>query len=216
MALNIVPKVTKGDCECCDSVGVDVTFQHGNMWMCASCIEKEMTATQLLADSKVIDQSITVKADIYNASTVAAIELRGAIEADSSIPQDQKEYAYAKACMERFQHTQKVIFEKRQELLKNENELRMWQVNVQTTAGKLRSEFREQFKMLDVSYQPVTPKTTKPKAVKTSKTFAKEAVNDAAKKYKVPASAIQMMVISRNGMSPDAAGKELAEKLGIK
>jgi hypothetical protein len=213
--MNIVPKVVKGDCECCDSVAVDVTLQHGNMWMCAACSTKEQVATQLIEQSKTIDSAIVVKADIYNAKTVAAIELRGAIEADSSIPDDQKEYAYAKACFTRFQNMQKVIFDKRQELLDNENELRMWQVNVQTTAGKLRAEYREQFKMLDVSYQPVsiTKKNKSVKPVKAGKAFDKAAVFEFAKKYDVPASGIQSIVISRN-MSPENAAKELAKIMG--
>lgn len=215
MSFNIVPKVTKGDCECCDSTAVDVTLQHGNMWMCAACSEKEKVATKLIEESKIIDSSIVVKADIYNAKTVAAIELRGAIQADSTIPDDQKEYAYAKACFERFQRIQKVIFDKRQELLDNENELRMWQVNVQTTAGKLRSEYREQFKMLDVSYQPVsiTKKSKSVKPVKSGKSFDKAALFAAAKKYDVPAAGVQSIILSRN-MSAEDAAVTLAKLLG--
>lgn len=217
MALNIVPKVTKGDCECCDSTAVDVTLQHGNMWMCATCSEKEKVATKLIEESKVIDSSIQVKADIYNAKTVAAIELRGAIEADSTIPADQKEYVYAKMCYDRYKHIQEVIFNQRKELIANENEMRMWQVNVQTTASKLRTEQREQFKTLDSSYQPVPQKTPKSRPIRTPKAVQREEIHEAARKYGIPQlhNAIKMMVQTRAGMSADGAARDLAQKLGL-
>ena len=182
----------KGDCEVCNAVAVEVWMEHGNILMCKDCREKEhaavsqeKTATRMIEESRVIDSSIKLKTDVFLAHTVAAVELRGAIEADESIAADQKEYVYATECMTRFKHLQQVIFEKRQELNEQENGLRMWQVNVQTAAGKLRSDLRAQFKELDINYQPAPPtkKVHTQKPVKPGKRFDKAALFEAAKKY---------------------------------
>lgn len=211
----VAPRIKIDDCEVCDKKQIPVTLMHGNILMCSECKEKEMQvvtrikeATQLIDESRKIDSSIQLKQDIYLAKTVPAVELRGAIEANAEIPADQKEYAFAKECMTRFKNLQKVIFEERQALLEKENELRMWQVNVQTAAGKLRAEKRLEFKELDVTYQP-TPITTKVKTTKPvkpgTKKFDKTALFEAAKKYNVPAAGVQSLVISKNMSAEDAA-----------
>lgn len=196
------------DCEVCDKTTIEVWLMHGNIWMCLSCRDTEQKL--VIEESREIDSKIELKTDIFAAKTVAAVELRGAIEADESIPQDQKEYVYAKECLIRFKHMQQVIFEDRLALQEKENEARMWQVNVQNSAGKLRTELRAQFKELDVNYQP-TPitkqvKTTKP--VKEGKKFNKAELYAAAKKYGFPAQLIQRIVLVKN-LSPEDACKHL-------
>jgi hypothetical protein len=170
--------------------------------------------TSILEAARQIDNSVEIKTDLFNAATVAAIELKAAIDNDDSIPADQKMYAYAKTCMERMQHMKRVIFEQREELIKNESIARMWLVQTQETAGKLRTEQREHFKNLDVSYQPVKVKQIKPKAASVPKKKMNLAeIKEAAAKYDLPAAAIQSMVVSRN-MSPADAAIELAKLMG--
>lgn len=211
-----------GDCEIKDEhKDVEVFLEAGNIWMCQICrdYEAELTernalARKMIQESRSVDSSIQLKQDIFTAKTVPAIELRAAIEHDDSIPADQKDYAFTKECMTRFQNLQKIIFEERKALSEKENELRMWQVNVQTSAGKLRTDIRAEFKALDVNYQPTPVKNIKPKAVTTSKkTFDKKALYEAAKRYDVPALQVQSIIVSRN-MTADNAAKYLAELLG--
>lgn len=216
------------DCEVCSNTAIKTTCTYGNIWMCDECIEKERKLTEenmkpenvqarvnatLHAAAK-IDESIVVKTDLFNAATVASVELKAAIDNDENIPADQKQYVYANACLERFQKFQKVVFDQRQELLENENKMRMWQTQVQQAASTLRGELREKFKQFDVNYQPIPPKTVKPAAPKTGKKFQKEEVRKHAAQYKVPEAAVQMLVVAKN-MTPEAAAKHLAIQMGL-
>jgi hypothetical protein len=217
MTTNNKPKI--GDCEACDSVNTKITFQYGNMWLCDECWQKELLVqtqvkdtVNILDHARSVDNSVEIKSDLFNAATVAAIELKAAIEQDDSIPSDQKMYAYAKTCMDRMQHMKKVIFEQREELIKNESIARMWLVQTQESAGRLRTEQREHFKNLDVSYQPA--KVVKPKAQSVPKKRMNLAeIKEAAAKYDLPHAAVQSIVVSRN-MSPVDAATELAKLMG--
>jgi hypothetical protein len=219
MASNQSKKI--GDCEICDSTNTVIVMAHGNIWMCESCkkTDDELTIRNKeinsLIQSSTLDAGVQIKTDLFNAATVASIELKGAIDADESIPADKKDYFYAKVCLERFQHFQKVVFEQRQELLVRENEMRAWQVQTQTAAGKLRSEYREQFRSVDVSYQPTPVKIVKSNSGKSKGEAKTSDVIEAAKKFNVPASGIKMILLSHKGMSPEAAAKKLAEQMGL-
>jgi hypothetical protein len=220
----------KGDCECCPKTDQTLTL-YMTMWMCPDCLESEKrlvaesqkpenqqarvnAVNSLMQQSKQIDSSIQVKTDLFNAATVASVELKAAIDHDESIAADQKQYAYANACLERFQHFQKIVFDQRQELLETENKMRMWQTQVQQAAATLRAELREKFKQFDVNYQPAAPKTPKPAAPKTGKKFQKEDVRKYSAQYKVPEAAVQMLVVAKN-MTPEAAAKHLAIQMGL-
>jgi hypothetical protein len=194
---------------------------HGNMWLCVPCRDVEIKVMEqtkevgsIIDSSRKIDESIELKTDIFLAKSIPAKELYASIQQDDSIPEDQKDYQFTKVCYDRFQHFQKVVFDTRKSLSDAENELRMWQVNVQTSAGKLRTELREHFKNLDISYEPRKLKTPKPAVQKTSpaKKFSKAEVNEAAKKYNVPAANLQMVATARN-MTADEAGKFLSNLL---
>ncbi len=208
----------KGDCEVCDKPGVDVWPTPGNIDMCADCKaeddairSKASTVGNIIEHSVKVDTSIEVKSDLFNAATVAAVELKAAIENDESIPADQKEFKYAQMCYDRFLHFQKVAFEKHQEYIAVENEKRAWQVQTQTIAGKLRSEYRDHFKNLNVNYAPTPVKAIKEVAkTRKPKTAAKVSESrEAAAKYKVDSTLVHMMVTKRN-MSAEDAAKELS------
>jgi len=196
------------------------------MMMCSDCLAKQNAAITTIETAVKIDQSVQIKTDLFNAATVAAVELRGAVQADASISDDDKNFRYAEMCLERFNHMQSVIFQTRTEatelmerLNKQENEARMWQTQVQTTAATLRQELRDKFKAMDVTYSPVSVKTPKPKAVKApSKNTAsqRQAIHDAAKKYNVSAPLLSMMLLNHKSMSPDEAAKKmLADKAAL-
>ena len=217
--------IHKGTCEVCDAEKVDVYRMHGNIDMCETCkaAEEAITARHseainLISESKRIDNAIQIKADVFTAATVAAPELRAAIDNNLEIPANMKDFAFAQACMERFKALQQVIFEQRQALLEKETELRVWQANVQTAAGKLREEYKAQFKAVDIAYQPAAPKAAKKvrtsTPVKTGKVkFNRHALDAAALKYDLPANGIQSLVVQRNISIEDAA-KQLAELMG--
>lgn len=218
-----------GDCEVCGLVYTQLTMEHGNIWMCSTCKTRELEMTarsreldgksagvnDLVERSRQIDQTIQIKTDIFVAKTVAAMELYASIQQSDEIPQDKKEETFTRECMTRFEHLQKVVFEQRQALLENENELRMWQTNGQHSAGKLRADIRAEFKAFDVSYQPIVPKTVKPKSdvgTKISKKQQMEEIHKFAVKYEVPESALAMLVQARK-MSPESAAKHLVQSI---
>jgi len=193
--------------------------------MCVPCKDAEtqvITENQeiesVLKQSKKIDETIQLKTDIFVVKTIPAMELHASILQDESIPESEKEYAFTKACYERFLHMQSVVFAKRQEINEAENELRMWQGNVQTTAAKLRSDRRDEFKKLDVNYTPAKVKS--PKKAASSKSgsqkqkFDRVACNEAAIKYGVPSAQVQSIVVSKN-LGYDDAAKHLAGLLGL-
>lgn len=213
-------KHTIGDCEVCDRVDIEVWQMHGNIMMCQDCKTKEETVQSkidniVIHNSRMVDTSIELKQDIFNAKTVALQELRSAFEHDENIPSDKKEYEYAKECLLRLQGLQKAIFEERQSLLDKENEARAIQTAIQTSAGKLREDLRAQFKLQDITYQPVV-KTIKPKKPHAPSVTSKGKLNEvkeAAKKYGVDPIGVQAMVVSRH-MSADDAAREFARMLG--
>jgi hypothetical protein len=218
-------KQVTGDCDCCDSVNIVITMRH-DMKMCDDCIAKEdavvptiQSVDALIQQSRKMDDAIQLKQDVFNATSVAAIEIHAAIMNDPSIPDDQKDFMVVKELFRRQQHLQEVLFNERQSILQHESEMRAWQVQTQEFAGKLRAELRAQFKVVDINYQPVTPKSPKTaKAPKPStgrtRPNTKE-VTEAAAKYGVVASMVAMVCDTRK-LSPEAAAKFLAEKLNQK
>lgn len=210
-----LPVITRGVCETCAVTDEQVlTKNHGDM-MCASCIALENAAQartddakRMLAETRKIDAAIEVKMDVFTATTMAAKEVKAAIDNNDEIPADRKDYAMAEESLRRFKHLQEVILGQRQELIAKENELRAWQTQVQEFAGKLHTAEKEKYKNFDVSYVPAKP--VKPVKVSStpSKKFVKAELGPACTKYNVPAHGVQMMAVQRNMTAMDAA-KEL-------
>jgi len=184
--------------------------------MCDTCLaddvartEKSNAAHAMLVQAKQIDTAVVLKTDIFTAKTPAAVELQAAILADDAIPEENKDYAYAKATFDRFMHFKQVVFNQRAELLAAENEMRMWQVNAQEAAGKVHGEAKAEFRALDNNYQPTMPAAPKPKPGKSPASYKRDELNDASKKYNVPKDAVRMTMISQN-MNAENAAKFLA------
>jgi hypothetical protein len=217
--MNTQLTVKTGECEVCDKVDVKIRLQkNGNIWMCESCFESDVqTQTQnakvLIQTSRKIDSELVLKADLFEAGTIAFNQMHGAINADSTIPESQKDYALMTEIAARIDKLSAVIFEEESALTAKRNERHALLVNAQTVAARLHAEAREKFKQYNVNYQPKPVRTIKPKAVPKKK-FDKAEVFAAAAKYKVPAAQVQSIVASRN-VSPDEAGQIMAKMLGL-
>jgi hypothetical protein len=225
----MIPKVKPviGECEAglpgCLGSNVEVWKTHGNMVMCLVCLEREQTlitqtaaAKKLIEDSRQVDSSAQIKQDIFLAKTVPAVVLRGAINANAEIPDADKEYAYAKECYDRYLQLKAAVSATRAQLVEQETEMRMWQVNVQTSAGRLRTELRNQFKELDSNYQPTPVAKPKPVSVsnKQSRAETRAALKAAADKYGIDQATIQAMSQGLK-ISIEAAAERYARQLGL-
>lgn len=222
-------KSTTGDCECCDRTAVVVTRRH-NTLMCAHCIGLEQAAearqksVETIEKSHEIDASIQIKSDIWNAATVPLTELRAAIQNNPDIPDAEKDYALFKEADARIKQFDAAIHAKKVEIMAAQDSLAIeknardaWVRNAQELAAKLQGQYREKAKQYDLSYKPVEP-TKKVKKGKTivvpTKHYRTPEVYAAAKKYDVPVVAVQSLLIAKNGMSPEAAAKDVAKLMG--
>lgn len=213
--------VPNGDCECCtDSINVPLQLING-MLMCADCMARQQTAVKasniVITESRKVDDSITLSKDVINASTVAFVELKAAIDNNPEIPADQKQYRLVEECALRIQKMNAAIFSHDEMGVTMKNERHAWLKNTQEFAAKLKADQREKFKQYDLNYNPAAPskkvKSTK-SAGPSKRTFDKAALYAASKKYGVPAAQVQSIVVSR-GLPVEAAARQLAELMGL-
>jgi len=232
--MNIITKKVNpvGECDGCPKTNVDLYQASRGMMLCKEChtqeqetISKQKEVKSLLEESRKRDAEITSKEQIFVADTVPAIELRGLIENDETIPAGEKDYAFVKECETRYTTLKAAMFTHRQELARMEAEARIWQVNIQTTAVRLHGEIRRKYEQFDIEYKPNVTKAKTPvnKPVKTptpkKKSFTKAdliELSTVCKKYGVGdhVFTVQSIVLNRN-MSYDEAAKTLASKLGL-
>lgn len=210
-----------GDCDCCERTNVALTrsTEQAGMMQCSVCYTDEQAAiakrrsVEVIEQSIAIDETIVLQKDIHNASTVAFIELRAAIQNNDAIPADQKEYELVKMAAERIKIVKAAIIADEQALMAKKNEHHAWITQVQEVASRLRADYREKIKQYDLSYHP-SGITKKEKSTTPSQSgkpgFKRAEVSEAATKYNVDRMMVQFMVTQRN-ITPDAAAKELAE-----
>lgn len=210
-----------GECDACPKLEVDLFEMSGSkMRLCLTCYQAEVKAVEdskwinsTLQTAKAVDNSIQLKADIYNAATVSFVELKAAIDNDETIPAERKVESFMKAVQERIAKYNEVIFNTR-------NELQSWSQNTQEFIGKLRAEEREKYKKFNITYTPtpVTKAAIKGKSAKSPKApstkFNLAEAKAAAAKYGVDVVGVQSIVLSRN-VSYETAAKQLADILGI-
>ncbi len=224
-------------CEACPKVGPCEIC--ADMLLCASCYAAEMKAVRdyqapelqearlqaakekrqindLLEKSNKIDQSIQLVTDIFNAKTVALIEIMRSIDSDEAI--ENKPYARAEFAVNRIKHLTSVIFEQKKALTEAENEQRAIQVYLNQMANELRQEERAKLKIQDISYQPQAPKSPKTKTSGAKKVGAKPKIdmteiNIWANKVGVPGNVIHMVMIQKN-MNAEAAARDFARSIG--
>jgi|SRR5882724_10403002 len=190
-------------CPSCQLINHDLNLK------CPSC--GAPTVKNLIEESRKIDQSITLRQHIFNAKTVAIIELFKAVDLDETIELSNKQFRKAQLLHERFIHLRESLFKKKEEIIEEENELRAYQTHLNDLANKLHESERAVLKIENINYDPAAPKEVKPTPVKQSKAkYSKSDINDAANKWNLPALVIQMTCVARN-MLPDEAGRFVIE-----
>jgi hypothetical protein len=228
------------DCDICGAQDVSVQVKFGNMLMCGPCTENEerlyaesqrpenvaaRVETQqkaaeinaVLNQAKTIDESVTVKSEIFNAETVSLDEIKAAIEADAAI--ENKPFALAEQVKARFEHLTNVVFELNNQIVEATNRQKAIQVYLNQLANKLRAEEREKLKISDLSYQPKPVKSATPKPIKTSGAKKNKALDKAElRKYAaelgVAEFTLQSIIVSK-GVTVQVAANILREKLAI-
>lgn len=175
-------QVKTGDCEVCEKTQVSITCHYGNMWFCDDCwkLEEEAVKVNQLPENQearviaskdetlklaaTIDNNIQVRTDLFNAATVAIVELKKVIDDSPLIT--NKPYALAEALKARFEHFKTVVFQLNEQLIDAGNNQKAIQIYLNNMANQLRAEEREKLKLADLSYQPKSP--TKPTVRKIS------------------------------------------------
>lgn len=209
--------------ECGNTSRVD---EWCGMLMCAECINKDKMALaehqapekqeQRLSLSAQLERAkheIIERADVFNADIPSLVAIQDAIDIDDTIPPEQKTFKKAEATLELFNHLKNVIFEINQTRDRAINVQRAAQQDLNQFASKLRIEEREKLKLSDLNYKPVSPKLSKPKAVRKPK-FDKAEIKKYALELGVPEYNLQTMVI-RRGCTVEEAAKILKEMLGV-
>lgn len=217
------------NCFCCGLPQNDTLLVAGERW-CRPCIKREnelreqssitaesrvLNMQDMITKAKEIDSSITVSTDIFNAETVAIMDVFKSIDASDEISTDKKQVAKAEFMMERFNHFKTVIFELNQEVIESVNKQRAYQQQLNVIANQLRQEERDRLKIADINYKPsapkiVTPRVTKPKSSKPK--FDKVELRKVAAELGVNEFTLQMVCVSKN-LTPAEAGKILRETL---
>lgn len=215
-------------CDSCNNTGDLNPFGLGNTQalLCRDCIEKEKAILveavkyqtpelqqqrldeykrivtpyeQLIADARKIDEQVHLSTDIFNAKTVAYIDIRDAVMANPDIPKDQKVFELARICKERISHFSKVIFDLDKKKIEAYSEQKNWHVQLNGLANQLRIEEREQLKISDIHYDVKMPKSVTPHKIKTSpKKATKDELRVLANELKLPEYTIQLLMTSKN------------------
>lgn len=212
----------------CESCKKNVETKFSNkywMWVCETCLAdtdsmnivhmsleqqdkrvaegREFYKNRELERIKTVDQQVQLRTDIFNAETVAIVEIKTIIDNDENIT--NKPYALACMLSERYQHFKKVIFDLGEQQIEKQNQQRAIQTYLNQLADKLRIEEREKLKISDLSYTPTAPKLTISKP-KPRKTFDKAELAKYAGECGLPLATFQMLCVQKN-LQP----KEMAE-----
>lgn len=226
-----------GECEVCDKKDVEITCHYGNMWFCEECWTKEETATKehmspenqqkrvdayrssvesrVVETSRQLDASIVVRTDLFNAATVAIVDLKKAIDENPEVT--NKPYALAEELTNRFNHYKQVIFEANEKIVEAGNQQKAIQVYLNQLANSLRAEEREKLKIADINYKPGAVKPAKVKSVSTTGTKKSTKLDKAElRKYAtelgVSEFTLQMLCVSQ-GITPEAAANKLRKSI---
>jgi|SRR5688572_9049499 len=221
-------------CESCGNTGTcDISgpFNHPqSILLCMDCLEKEKKAVyeyqspekqeerinkhnELIKHARLNDKAIVQKTDLFNAQTVANIELKAAVDSNPEII--NKQFAYCALLKERIEHFSNVIFDARKVLGEAAEKKKALEVEFSIQANKLRTEERQKLGAIDLNYVPSKPKTIKPTVKKTvEKKFTQATVREAAAKFKVEREIIQMICVARN-VDAETAAKIHLTNLGM-
>ena len=221
-----------GDCEVCNATGIKITKRYQNIWYCDACWTKEQRAIAehqspakqeervavyraSLETAKMIDASITIRQDLFNASTVSIAELEASVNADNSI--ENKAYTIAEMLVNRFNEQKKLMFEYQEKLQQVSNDQKAIQIYLNNKANGLRAEEREKLRLADINYKPsekAAPKTVRTnKPVKTAKPkIDKHEVRAIAAEYGFSDFMLQHTIIAKQ-CSPREAAEHLKKMI---
>lgn len=170
---------------------------------------------EVLRQSKEIDSNVQIRTDLFNAATVSIIELKKAIDEDSSI--ENKPYKLAKTLKERFEHYKNLVFELNTQIAEAGNNQKAIQVYLNNLANTLRAEEREKLRLADISYTPKPPKAIKTPSVTTRQTkkstkIDKVELRKYASELGISEFMLQMIVVQK-GISVADAAKQIKDSI---
>lgn len=219
-------------------------FKFG-MWLCPDCLEKEIKAqadlhnpvaaearvaearaiqdkqlniNQMADKAKLIDSSIQVRTDLFNAETVAIVDVFNSIDADVAI--ENKPLAKAQFMLERFTHFKTVVFELNEKVVEATTRQRAYQQQLNAIANQLRQEERDKLKLADINYKPSTPKIVKTRVAKSSSAkvsksavkYDRKEIQRVANEIGITEFTLQMICVSKQ-LSPADAGAFLKKQM---
>lgn len=219
-----------GDCDACDKTSIPVTKLHSkSMWFCDDCHKAEIDAQVSMVQSnetykqnqlniaintaRQIDESITVRTDLFNAATVSIVDLKSTIDNDVNIV--NKPFALAEELMKRFTHFKSIVFELNQQIIEAGNQQKAIQVYLNQLSNSLRADEREKLRIADINYKPTAIKSVTPKSIKTtttSKKIDKVELRKYAAELGVSEFTLQMLVVQK-GISVATAANLLRNSI---
>jgi hypothetical protein len=163
---------------------------------------------------KMLDETITIRSDYFNANIPSLIEIRQAIFSDESLSADEKQFKYVGMLKEHIGHMRQVLIDMRDAEMKIGARMKLMQSEINTEANKLREEERAALQIENITYTPVAPKVKKTPTAPTTKAIRikvdMKEVEALAKKYGVPEQTI-MSTIRLKKLSPEAAAREVVQ-----
>jgi hypothetical protein len=138
-------------CESCSKVSsCDIV---DDMVLCDACaIAIKTKHFDIIQESRNTDAQIRSAQDLWNAKTVATIDLIKAIRENDSIV--DKNIEIQKVLTEHYEHLAPRILELESELFDLQAEKSVVKFNLDQLADNLRKEYRERIKIADANYQP--------------------------------------------------------------
>lgn len=114
-----------------------------------------------------VNHALQVNTDIFNAQTIAIVELKKLIDSDESVPSNEKHEILAQLIKEHHAHMQQVLFPAKNLLSEITSSMRADEQYLHELRNKLSREAIERLKLEDINYKPTEPKVLKtPKAPK--------------------------------------------------
>jgi hypothetical protein len=150
-----------------------------------------------------ISNLIEVRTDIFNADTLAIVDLKAKIDNDPNIA--NKAYELARILKEDYEHTVARVFELNEQLQVAGNKQKAIQTYLNNLANQLRAEEREKLRIADINYKPnpITPKVSKISTTGTKsaskKKASKKEISEAAKTLGIAEFTLHAFVLQSGG-----------------
>ena len=204
------------ECDYCERT--DSIRQIGDNYVCPEHIselnKERISANEVLRKSKDIDSHIETSVDVFNADTVAIVELEKAVDSDNTIT--NKPWAKAQVLLDRFQHFKNVQVEANKTIVDSVSKQRAIQQRLNVIANELRDEEREKLRLADLNYKPRNVKI--PVTAKTIRMSKQKLDNVALRRYAtelgVPEFTMRALAIQKN-LTADGVYKLMKANLEV-